>query len=246
MTTTIGNITASKMHAMVEPEIILEWEQMEDLLDYVEGQIGENGCDHSHRFAIQWAKDHGFDADNLCDALDMVGGFCDCEVVLNYPDEFSLELPPPDECTDPENPWLISPKFGPDLKRVYEQAIYAVHDPEHRSHATDDELLLPAPKGAKPRKRMGRFRHFFVGFETGEPCHFGQVRALSEGATAGQFAELVKSSPCPELRDYSVREAAYYLNRAANQKPGDFVGVDFRQVTGIASKRIELNIHKVM
>ncbi len=53
------------------------------LLHHVEERVAEEGCDHTLRFAEEWAAEHGHDWRRLCEALGDAGGYCDCEVLLN-------------------------------------------------------------------------------------------------------------------------------------------------------------------
>jgi hypothetical protein len=63
--------------------LIIDRGQLTSLVEYVEGCVGVEGCDHTRRHARQWARDQGFDWPALCEGLDEFGGFCDCEVVAN-------------------------------------------------------------------------------------------------------------------------------------------------------------------
>jgi hypothetical protein len=87
--------------------------RIESLLSFVDRHVRHHGCDHSHRFAQQWARREAVEWDDLLDILEANGAFCDCEVVLNLPEKGDLQTP---ETATPfdANPWLIPPGFEGD------------------------------------------------------------------------------------------------------------------------------------
>ena len=57
-----------------------------DLFDYVTSKLGDNlmrECDHTLRHTKQFAKMHGLCSEDLVRIVGEMGGFCDCEVLLN-------------------------------------------------------------------------------------------------------------------------------------------------------------------
>lgn len=62
---------------------VIDYEQLEELLDYVEGQFDEEPCDHSARHAQRWASSRRIDWEALAPELREFGGYCDCEIVMN-------------------------------------------------------------------------------------------------------------------------------------------------------------------
>ncbi len=70
----------------------LEEAELEALLDWVDLQVEEQGCDHSHKLTLAWLRERGHPEVRVIGALLAMGGFCDCEVALNvetegiYPD----------------------------------------------------------------------------------------------------------------------------------------------------------------
>lgn len=61
----------------------LEEGELNDLLDWVDAEIQRSGCDHSHRLTSTWLTEHGHPTTRALGALMALGGFCDCEVVMN-------------------------------------------------------------------------------------------------------------------------------------------------------------------
>ncbi len=65
-------------------------EQLESLVSFVEEMAntpdskgGIPGCDHTIRFAAQWADKYSIDVIELYQFLNGHGGFCDCEICFN-------------------------------------------------------------------------------------------------------------------------------------------------------------------
>ena len=67
-------------------------EQIVKLLLYVHSKLLETPCDHSLKFSLQWAKQNRLNPMQFTDFLEEHGGFCDCEVVTNVPEDMSLDL----------------------------------------------------------------------------------------------------------------------------------------------------------
>lgn len=63
--------------------MVLDAEQLDELLDFVEAEVESVGCDHSLRAARVWAVANEIDPEVLAESLGHFGGYCDCEVVLN-------------------------------------------------------------------------------------------------------------------------------------------------------------------
>lgn len=75
-------------------EYILTLEQVEDLFEYVESCLDDAGCDHTRRYTEQWVAMHIPEEQQeavLAEIEDM-GGFCDCEVLMNCYEEYDEEL----------------------------------------------------------------------------------------------------------------------------------------------------------
>lgn len=72
----------------------LDARQLDDLLEFIEtqsalpGADGEPaGCDHTFRFARQWAEREGVDPIMLYQYLNAMGAFCDCEACFDIEPE---------------------------------------------------------------------------------------------------------------------------------------------------------------
>ncbi|OOC04891.1 DUF2695 domain-containing protein [Amycolatopsis azurea] len=58
-------------------------EQLAALVDFVDGLVLSEGCDHTLRHARSWAEGHDLDWTPVAAGLAELGGYCDCEVVMN-------------------------------------------------------------------------------------------------------------------------------------------------------------------
>ena len=63
------------------------------LAAFVEEALEAKGCDGTLRHTEQWATRHGVDAPRLATGLKGLGGFCDCEVLVNCLPADLLEEP---------------------------------------------------------------------------------------------------------------------------------------------------------
>lgn len=75
-------------------EYLLSLEQVKDLFDFVDEQTDETLCNHTLRYTKQWIDENipaeQYDA-VLAEIMDM-GGYCDCEVLMNCYEEYDEEL----------------------------------------------------------------------------------------------------------------------------------------------------------
>jgi len=69
-----------------EAQLPASKELLETLFDSVDRKLGENSCDDTLRFTLEFARANKLDEDRLSDWLNEYGGYCDCEVVANVPD----------------------------------------------------------------------------------------------------------------------------------------------------------------
>jgi hypothetical protein len=224
---------------------ILNQQHVEQLCQYVDARIRLQGCNHSHRFAEDWAKTEGIDWDDLLDILEGHGAFCDCEVVLNLPGEADLAAPPDKIAPVKRNPWLLPPGFRATGAEAFTKTIVCQEKLTKNTHASEGEVLVPPPFGAKPRKRVRKSMHFFVGCASGMPAEIGIVKECAE-ISALQFAKEVADSGIKELADFTFREAAFVLSRAALVKPAMPVATHFSDRIGVASRHWELTIHRII
>ena len=86
---TSKNIGANNMTAY-----ILSLEQVASLFEYVESKLEDTGCDHSRRHTQQWLslnipkEQH----EAVLAEIEEMGGYCDCEVLMNCYEEYEEEL----------------------------------------------------------------------------------------------------------------------------------------------------------
>ena len=225
-------------------KITLSKEQANDLISYVHGKLCESSCDHSLIHTYAWADLNQFDQDDLIDILEANGGFCDCEVVLNLPEDVDVSVSIDHEINEKNDPWKIPTNFiQPDGRQKFSNFLVSNHSAENNCYAKDGELLIPAPKGAKSQKRVRKSVHFFIGLETGLPNEYGFVQN-HEPITAREFAKIVRDSGQKDLQFFREKEAAFFLSRLERQKPGNGVGTHFTEITGLTSKCEELKVHK--
>ena len=73
---------------------LLRLEQVASLFEYVESKLEETECDHSCRHTKQWLSMNIPQEQQgaiLAEIEDM-GGYCDCEVLMNCYEEYEEEL----------------------------------------------------------------------------------------------------------------------------------------------------------
>ena len=91
---TSKNIGANNMTAY-----ILSLEQVASLFEYVESKLEDTGCDHSRRYTQQWLSmnipQDQYEA--VLAEIEEMGGYCDCEVLMNCYEEYEEELYDEDE-----------------------------------------------------------------------------------------------------------------------------------------------------
>lgn len=89
---------------------------VESLCSFVDELVRSQGCDHTHRFSREWAATAAIGWDDLLDLLEQNGGYCDCEVVLNLPEEVDLELEAIEMEPAGANPHRLRPTPAPVLR----------------------------------------------------------------------------------------------------------------------------------
>lgn len=63
-------------------------EQLAALVEAVDALVVAEGCDHTTRHTRSWVQGRGLDWGPIAAGLAELGGYCDCEVVMNCdPDE---------------------------------------------------------------------------------------------------------------------------------------------------------------
>ncbi len=63
-------------------------ELFRELFDYLDEQLGEQGCQDDLRLTEAFLKDHGCDAEAVLEWLEDHGGGCDCEILANIEEQF--------------------------------------------------------------------------------------------------------------------------------------------------------------
>jgi hypothetical protein len=222
----------------------LQANRVADLIEFVDERVREHGCDHTRRFTAEWATKSGIDASGLEDALDDAGAFCDCEVVLNIEDG-PLRCDNAAVAVDHGNPWLLPPNFVSDPETVVAKILISRPALTKNSYTKDGEWLVPAPAEAKPRKRVRKIVHFFIGIETGLPSEVGFVTEINPIALA-RYARAIADSSITELSAFDRRVASFVIKKIASFPAGTAVGAGIAERVGVASKHRELNIHRVI
>jgi hypothetical protein len=223
----------------------LDASRVESLISFVDRHVRNDGCDHTHRFTEEWARRESVDWHELLDFLEAHGGYCDCEVVLNLPDGTDLQSPPVPKPAERTNAWLLPPAFECEPSPVFKKVIVCQQGLGRNNYATDGELLVPAPKGAKARRRVRKSVNFFIGCQSGLPTEVGVVRECA-GISAADFARKVVESGYEELARFTFREAGFVLSRIASVEPTKPVATHFADQIGIASRHEELRVHRVI
>src|SRR5262245_5243816 len=101
----------------------LDASSVESLISFVDRHVRSDGCDHTHRFTQEWARQESVNWHDLLDILEANGGYCDCEVVLNLPDGTDLQSPPAAKPAERTNPWLLPPTFECEPSAVFTKVI---------------------------------------------------------------------------------------------------------------------------
>lgn len=224
---------------------VLTENQVDKLCIFIEDKIEKSGCDHSLRFTLEWAKKNGINQDDLIDVLELNGGFCDCEVTYNLPEDSDLILEPENKSIDLKNPFKIPNSFKQSENKTYSKAIFSNPEYGNNNYTKNGELLIPAPFGFKPKKRVRKSMHFFNGTESELPSEIGIVNAIKP-TTAKEFAKNIRDLKLESLSKFSERDAEYYFSRIEKIDIGKPMGTHFMEIRGIGGKRIELKLHKVI
>ena len=73
---------------------ILTVEQVAALFDYVGEQLEENDCDHSKKHTMKWLEQNipAGQLEAVVAEIEDMGGYCDCEVLMNCYEEYEEEI----------------------------------------------------------------------------------------------------------------------------------------------------------
>lgn len=224
---------------------VLTANQVNELCVFIENRIKKNGCDHSLKNTFEWAEKNGINKADLIDILESNGGFCDCEVTFNLPEDCDLELEPDNKEADSKNPFKIPLNFQPAENKIYTKAIFSNSEYGNNNYTKNGELLIPAPFGFKPKKRVRKSMHFFNGTESELPSEIGIVKEIKP-TTGKEFAKKIRDLKLGSFAKFSERDAEYYFSRIEKIEIGKPMGTHFMERTGIGGTKIELKIHKVI
>ena len=224
---------------------VLTEKQVTELCVFIESQIKNTGCDHSLRNTFEWAKINKINRDNLIDVLELNGGYCDCEVIMNLPEDCDLEIEQELKETDSKNPFKIPINFEQDKSRIYTKAIFSTSKFKQNNYTNEGEMVIPAPFGFKPKKRMKKSMHFFNGIETEMPTELAIVKEIKP-INSKEFSKKIRDSELESFERFSSRVADYYLSRIDKIEIGKPIGSHFMEKRGISGQSIELRIHKVI
>ncbi|QDS97617.1 DUF2695 domain-containing protein [Adhaeretor mobilis] len=213
------------------------------MVAFVDSHLRRDGCDHTHRFASQWSREHNIDWDDLLDAFEQRGAFCDCEVVLNLQDS-NLSSESESSTADHENRWLLPPNFASNFETT-NRMLVARADIGKNNYASDGEWVVPAPLDAKPRKRVRKSVHYFVGLDSGLPTEIAFIQSI-EPIALDKLTEKIRESTIAELQNCDDRLAGFIAKKIAKMADGAAVGTDIMDRVGVASKHKELTIHRVI
>ena len=213
------------------------------MIDFVDAHVRRDGCDHTHRFVSQWCREHNIVWDDLLDAIENRGAFCDCEVVLNLQGS-ALSFESDHNDAERENRWLLPPGFICTLKST-NRMLVARAGIGKNNHASDGEWLVPAPLDATPRRRVRKSVHYFIGIDSGLPTEIAFIQGIKPIAI-NELTQIICNSSITELQNCDARLAGFIVQRIANLADGAAVGTDIMDRVGVASKHKELTIHRVI
>jgi hypothetical protein len=131
------------------------------------------------------------------------------------------------------------------MGRHFNKVIVCQADLGRNNYASVGEILIPAPKGATPRRRIRKSVNFFIGCQSGMPSEVGVVHECSQ-VSAVDFARLAASGGIEELARFTFREAAFVLSRIACLQPSMPVATHFADRVGISSRHEELTVRRVI
>jgi len=225
--------------------IVLAQNQADNLVNYVESNLNKKACDHSYKHSLKWAKKNKINKNDFIDVLEENGCFCDCEVIMNLPEECDIKLEQSNTIEDNLNHFKIPETFELNPEQTYTKAVFSTKKNKQNNYTKDNELLIPAPYGVKTKKRVRRSVHFFIGLKTEMPTELGILREISP-IKPKEFSKKVKDSGFKLAENFNERAAGFYLSRLQNVEVGKPIGTHFMEGNGLGGKDFELRIHKVI
>lgn len=78
--------------AQQKREHLLTANEAASLFEYVELHLQYHTCKHNHRFTMQWLEQNVdfMKHEAILNELEDMGGYCDCEVLLNCYEDYEL------------------------------------------------------------------------------------------------------------------------------------------------------------
>lgn len=201
-----------------------------DLVDLDHFLSKKKSCDHTFKNTLKWAAKNNLPDEAIEELANELDVHCDCElaeIIGDAGDVFEIKL---DKSSPPNShKWMIpSDYLFPSLDKTYQQLIVSP-DPSmtvFKCYTTADEILIPAPMGYKPPKKMRKITHFFMGILSGLPSEVGLIKQCPP-MTAPEFLEEVKRHQLKGFEDFDLLIASFYLERCARMSIGKGAGVDF-------------------
>ncbi len=94
----MANLTKEEKRAMKKAwkegqkkTYILKKKDVSKLFDYLESELEKNPCDHTLKNTEEWVeKHHEKKAAAIMQEIRDMGGYCDCEVVMNCYEKYEL------------------------------------------------------------------------------------------------------------------------------------------------------------
>jgi len=74
--------------AEFEKSLPISRDLFEELFDFLDEQVEENGCDHSVKITTSFLNRHNVLNESILNWLEEHGGYCDCEVLMNVKNTF--------------------------------------------------------------------------------------------------------------------------------------------------------------
>ena len=225
--------------------LLLTEHQANALTEFVAEKLTTNACNHKLTFALQWAKNNKFDLIDFEDLMMEHGCGCDCEVLLNLPEEGEIEFEEKERNGDDKNPFKVPALFVEDTTKLYDKALFSSADLDYNRYTNPNQLLVPAPYGYKPKKKMSKSDWFFISTLTEMPNGLGFVKQI-DPISAIEFSKRIRNSNIECLKDFSPRAASYYFSRIELQQIGNGMWCHFLERTGIGGFSVDLKINKAV
>lgn len=183
----------------------------------------EDAGGYTSELCLEWAHENGLRSehiDSVWDALDADDG----QQFIRLCHDMSSIVINLDGSTA-SNTWMIPESFIPVPNKAFTKFLVTRLDVTGNRYVytTEGELLVPAPYGAKPRRRNQHGWHFLLGLASGEQSLCGVVEE-GEPHTAKSFLNWIASSECSAaMAGLSERDVSFYLERLSKlplQKKG--------------------------